>query len=218
MLSTRLQAVLDMAPKARVFYDIGANHGLLGIEMLRTGKADKAWLCDCSAKALSKAQENVEKYRIGDKAQLHVGDGFNGLSVQEGDCAALCGMGARLMLKILPKEPLACTLLLQPNIEPQLIRKSIARRGLVIEDECLAFDGGRHYVGMRLKKGQAKPLSVLEEYMGPCLMRARADALNSYMLWRLRVLERATGLGSADKKVFEELAIVEEGLKWLSQQ
>jgi tRNA A22 N-methylase len=106
----------------------------------------------------------------------------------------------------------------QPNIEPHLLRREAGKLGLIITGERITYDHGRHYVAIRLERCAAKPLTDLETYMGPCLMKAKPEELFTYIEWRVRVLERASSLGKGKEKVHEERELAEAALGWLMVQ
>lgn len=93
-LDPRLQRIAAQVRPGAVFADIGCDHGLLSIELVRQG-AQKGYACDIKPGPLQAAQKNIERAGFTGRLQTRLTDGLDGLE----DCGLtdiiIAGMGGR---------------------------------------------------------------------------------------------------------------------------
>ena len=94
----RLEAIASKIIPCKVFADIGCDHGIIGLYVVKNNLAERVCECDISQDSLSKARA-----LIGDDAEYFSGDGFVPLTRAgiETDQAVIAGRGGELIIKIL---------------------------------------------------------------------------------------------------------------------
>lgn len=209
-LSARLRAVADMIPPCEALYDVGADHGRLPACMLLEGRCERAVACDISADSLGKAVALLTRLGLAGRAEFHLGDGLRGLAPAAADCVAICGLGARTMLDILPPA-LPCPIVLSTHVDLEALRSALPGRGYRVERERLVREDRRFYAVMRIAAGEDAPCEGADAYIGRGL---RGDPLLAdYIAWRERVAKKAAQGG--DPAWEERLGWIEEAKGWL---
>jgi tRNA (adenine22-N1)-methyltransferase len=101
-VTPRLRALADYVPEStRVFVDIGTNHAILPIAVLRAGRATHCIGVDSSAPALQDAKRRLRRSHCLDRIELRLGDGLSVLTADEIEVICIAGMGPQRMAKIL---------------------------------------------------------------------------------------------------------------------
>ncbi|MDR2515132.1 MAG: class I SAM-dependent methyltransferase [Christensenellaceae bacterium] len=186
----RLLAARDLLGPCRVFADIGANHGFLAAEMLKSGLCERAIVSDISAQALERARRTMAETGLLGRAEFIVTDGLQGIALSGEDAAAICGMGARTIMAIL-QDGLPCAAVLQANVELPLLRHFLAERHYLIEAERIARDAGRYYPLLRVLPGGGERYSTAECVTGKRERLQNPELRRGYLQWRLAVCEVA---------------------------
>ncbi|MBQ8952995.1 MAG: SAM-dependent methyltransferase [Clostridia bacterium] len=220
-LDERLSMLAALTPACPVAADIGADHGFLGAWLLESGKCERVQFLDISEKSLKKASRLIRGSGLTDRAVFSVGDGAEALTEPAG-AVIIAGMGAATIEGILERGQARlgdATLVLQPNINVEHLRRGLVRLGYEILDEELARAGGRWYVGILAGRGSAS-YTDKELLAGPVLLRKRHPALGGYVQFRLRVQRKAyEGAVRSDearaRELYDEIKCWEEIESWL---
>ena len=129
--------------------DIGTDHCALPIFAISSGKVDRAIGTDVNAGPLSRARENVARNGLSDKIELRLGDGFSPIVPGECDSAVISGMGGMLISNIIESGLHVVRelsqLILSPQSDLALVRKSLHKFGLEIYREDMVKDGPKFY-------------------------------------------------------------------------
>ncbi|MDD7402229.1 MAG: class I SAM-dependent methyltransferase [Eubacteriales bacterium] len=172
-LMPRLQHIKDLISPCGRLWDIGCDHGYLGVHMYLTGACQEAILTDLRAKPLAEAQKLACAYGLGpDQVTLLLGDGFAGQEAQAGDTIVIAGMGAYEIRSILQSLDLSqdYTICLQPTWNREVLRRYLAGQAMIIE-ESLVQDRGRTYSIFYLRRGgEKRDLSLAEAAIGEAWM------------------------------------------------
>lgn len=161
-LSVRLLAVAAMVAPCGSLADIGTDHGFLPIALVEDGVVQKAFACDVRPGPLSRADAHVRRAGLSDRIVTVLSDGLEALP-ETVDTVVMAGMGGALMAELLRSEkgnaPLvrnrAGRLVLQPQSEPELVRKALAELGFTIEKEDMVLDRGKYYLIISAMPGEA---------------------------------------------------------------
>lgn len=152
VLDKRLSCVAELCGDLPgIMADIGTDHGLLPVALLKTGKAHHCFACDISDASLQKARTLAIQQGLWDKLSFRVTDGLSGLLLSEIDTITVCGMGADNIIGILDKrkvELLSKRLILQPNSKEHKLRKYLYENGFEIHQELACSEGKHIYVIM----------------------------------------------------------------------
>ncbi len=197
-LTPRLEAVLSLVPKAKVYCDIGTDHGYIAIALAKRG--GRVIAADINKGPLANAERNIERSGLRGSIETRISDGFSNIGFGEADCAVIGGMGGELIMNILKKgdKSVKC-LVLQPQSMLRELRSYLADSGYIIEDEELCIEKGRYYAAMRVRRGETRPLSEAEKQLGPVLIYKRHPLLKEYIAYRRREIALALSkIGDAD--------------------
>ncbi len=136
--------------------DIGCDHALLDIYLIKKYPEMKIVASDVSKGPLEFARKNLLKYHLEDKIALRLGDGLEVID-EDIDTIVISGMGTTTILNILKdlsKYPWIRKIVLSPNNDFELLRKNINSWHFKIKEEELIFDKGKYYLIMELEKGE----------------------------------------------------------------
>ncbi len=196
-LSPRLLAIAEMIDGGKRVADIGTDHALLPIYLLKTGKASFSVCSDIKKGPLLSAEKNIRLYGLTDKTRLELADGLNGIRPNEADIAVIAGMGGEMISHILSDfvpEGLE-EFILQPMRNIPSLRKTLHTLGYRILKEKLVKEKTKMYIIIHAKKG-IEPLWSEEEYIVSPLLKK--DVLwEEYSNQEIRKIDRALSQLSA---------------------
>ena len=151
-LSLRLSAAATLVRDGVRVVDVGTDHAYLPVELVRSGKCPSAIACDIGVGPLENARGHVTEFGLGDRIELRLCDGLSGISPDEAEDIAICGMGGELIASILENAPWTKDpqkhYILQPMTAVDDLRRYLAREGFVVLKEVLVQDAGRLYTVM----------------------------------------------------------------------
>lgn len=154
-LSKRLLTVASFVPDNSNLIDVGCDHALLDIYLMKNLKNIKILATDINENPLKIARNNIEKYNLQDKIELKQMNGIENIPSFI-DTIVISGMGGILITDILKKEKLknVKTIILAPNNEFTKVRCHLKKINFYIEKEQLIIDDKKTYLILLLKKGK----------------------------------------------------------------
>ena len=227
-LDARLTQAFGLVPNCTVCADVGADHGLLSLALLVSGRAKQMIISDISEKALNKAKKKITFSGFAKSASFYVCDGLNSLQYKSADAICILGMGGQTILHILQNGVSllkGATLILGAQTEISNVRAYLYQIGYELEQEVVVNMGKHDYFLMRCiptKKEKIMPYSKKECLLGPLLLQ---NPTPSFLEWlakrkqRLQFMITAMSNAKNDKDDFrlfeakEELGYIEEELK-----
>lgn len=188
MLSLRLKAVASYINRNDHVADIGCDHGLLGIHLVKSKKVKEIIVSDILPSALNNARENILKEDLVSFVYPKVGDG---LEVIENDTntITISGMGTHTILKILDNQKInqIDKMVICSNMDYNLLRKNIVKKGFFIADEKVVFEKDNYYVVILFKRGHKK-YSLKEIIYGPILITKKSS--KKYFEYLIQLYEK----------------------------
>lgn len=180
-LSGRLALCASFVAEDSRLADIGTDHAYLPIALLSDGKISSAVACDIAQGPLSRAEENIRRYRMQDKIQARLSDGLRNVKRDEIDAVVIAGMGAELIEKILSDCPYAkderLSLILQPMTRYESLVRWLFENGFSIERQSAVTDQKKHYTVILARyTGETSSPSLLACLLGK-LDKTRAEDL-----------------------------------------
>ena len=146
MIDSRIKAVENFVRAGSRVADIGADHGYLAIELVKSGRAVKVIATEKNIGPFEALSKNISGFN---QIEARLGDGLQILTAGEVDTICIAGMGGALIQKILDDSPevvqSARQLILQPMNGVKKIRTWLAENNWAIADEDLAEAGGIIY-------------------------------------------------------------------------
>jgi len=207
-LGARLSACADFVRKGNKLADIGTDHALLPIWLVRSGIVNTAIAADLREGPLRSAAENAEKHQVSEQITTKLSDGLQNIQENEADDIVIAGMGGTLILKIINEAPwlknLHKQLILQPMKDVHDLRKGLAEEGFGIKKEKAVLDTRPYTIMSVYYTGQKKTLSLFEMYMGeidPETTEARAYAEK---VCRMLEKEMKGFAGNSDKEEIQK--------------
>ena len=148
-LTPRLAAVAGLVRQDARLLDVGTDHAYLPAFLVGSGRCTAAVASDLRPGPCDRARETVSACGLADRIRVVQTDGLNGHDLSQFDDIVLAGMGGELILRILAAVPgldrPGLRLLLQPQTDLPLVRRTMAERGFALETERLAAEGHRLY-------------------------------------------------------------------------
>ncbi len=147
-LSRRLHAAFLLVKEGRRVADIGTDHALLPIALVKSGKTPHAIASDVNKLPLEKAKENIEREGLSDSIETFLADGAVGLEARAEEFI-IAGMGGELIAEIISASPFLkrhdIHLVLQPMTKIPVVRRFLWENGFDIEREVYLEDMGHFY-------------------------------------------------------------------------
>ncbi len=193
-ISSRLRACAGLVPPGARVADVGADHGYLGIWLLRQGIADTVCACDLRPGPLDSARRNAEKYAAADRMEFYLSDGLQAVPRGAYNTVVCAGMGGELIIRILSAAPWLrdphYTLILQPQIDADLLRAWLHEQGFREDRADLASDAGFIYCALRARFGKGQSPTPGQLFVSPALRSSGSPLLGEYIARTVRTLRR----------------------------
>lgn len=185
-LPKRLALAAELVPSCVCFADVGCDHGYLSVYLLETGRVQRAIASDVNESPLASAEANLSAAGLLDRAILRLSDGFAGYAPAEAQAAAVCGMGGLLISHILEAADPAFlagleALILQPQTEPETVRRSVHALGFRIDAERFTEDRGKYYTLIRAVPGEESYTSEWDYRYGRLLDPAKDPVYRDWL-------------------------------------
>ena len=190
-ISERLKAIAECVHRGTVVADVGCDHGLTSIYLLKNNIADYVIASDINEAPLKQAAENIKRYGLteGQDITLAVSDGIKHLAGSDGVQVILAsGMGGRLIIDILKElknkpdvENNIGQLVLSPQSDIHKVRKYLVNSGYNIYDEKMLTDGGKYYTVICAQPGCPHGYREYEYRYGKVLIEKKDSVLYEYL-------------------------------------
>lgn len=227
-LTDRMAAVARLVPDGVTVCDVGCDHGFVAIDLVRSGKSSRVIAMDVGTGPLSRAREHIDGAGLSAYIETRLSDGLEKLNPGETECMIAAGMGGRLIVRILEDYPEKLHslryLVLQPQSEVALVRRSLRRLGFEIRAEDMVLEGGKFYPMMLAEAAHGGALGdrdaqrsrqeSLGDEFGPCLMEASHPVLSLYLDWweqqQKEILNQVLAYPERRAQVEEELGRIRD--------
>ena len=217
IISKRLLAAADLLNKSMSVADIGTDHALLPIHLVREGIANKVIACDIATGPLEVAKANVAKFGLENEIELRLANGLEGLKKGECDQITILGMGGETIADIIDATDWVrdenVTLILQPMSCDDRLRQYLITNGFEIKCEVAVTSQGRVYTVMKVTFTGKKLCYGNEfKYIG-LLAQNKTDDAVTFIKNRLKSMK--TCMAEIEnvprkKELFDELKIATE--------
>ena len=216
-INNRLKTIGDLVPLYSYPLDIGCDHALLSIYLVKDKKLSKVIASDNKSGPLKKALENVKFYKVENKVKLVEAEGLN--SYEEGiDTVTISGMGGLNINKILDDNRNYLkninTLVLSPNNYSIAVKRKLIKLGYHIDNEVLVKENKIIYEILVFKKGR-KYYSYKKLFLGPVLMTKKDSLTKEYYQ---SILNTKQALLKALPKSFRnKIRVTKKEIKYLEE-
>lgn len=208
-LPARLQAIADELKTGGAVADIGLDHALLSIALVRSDRSRRVIGVENQRGPFDKAREAVEAAGLAARIDLRFGSGLCPLKPGEVDQVVIAGMGGETIVSILEEQLSRAGsypgYIFQPMSRPECLRAFLSQQGWSIERESVVLEHGRYYVIITAcPGGQPYRLDRLELDVGPYILKQRDQLSISFMGFMLGKLRtRLEGMRTARNHQFE---------------
>lgn len=209
-VSKRLQAIGDFVPDGSVLVDIGTDHALLLIKLLKSGKISKGYGIDIAKGPLQSAKKNLLKYNIENQIQLLQSDGLKSFNESDATCYVIAGMGYKKINEIIHSYNFVKNdiIIVQASSKPYKIRETMSGTNMLIIDEQFITENDRNYIIIKAKiTSQPNCLTNREVLLGPKLINYKKQDFINYLQRRLSFLEEVKILNSEFENEYEEINV-----------
>ena len=227
-LSERLERVVSFVRPCASAADIGTDHALVPVELVRRGIVKKALAMDVRPGPLSRAKEQISRAGLSDQIEPRLSDGLAALKPQEAETVIIAGMGGELIIRILTEGrhmwDSVAQWVLSPHSEVFKVRGWLLENGFSIEKEDMVCEDGKYYVLMDVRRAgsgiesPARDAEFVRLLYGDGLIRERNPVLAQYLKEEEQMLmEREASLRQSAKgslRAAERLKETETRLKW----
>lgn len=173
MISKRLMSLVKYIETSDSLIDIGCDHALLDIYLIKNNYLKSIIVSDIHKSALDAGINNIQKNGLENKIDTRLGDGLEVLNNKDKiNTILISGMGTSTILSILNNEYLANInkLIIQSNNNHEELRKEIIKLGFYIKDEEYFIDNKKNYINIVFERGH-KVYKKDEIKYGPFLLR-----------------------------------------------
>lgn len=171
MLSLRLSSLTKFVNYNDKIIDIGCDHALLDIFLVKSDLVKSIIASDINVQALNSGIKNIENEGLSDKISARLGDGLNVLTDKDNiDTVIISGMGTNTIIGILNNDHLKDInkLIIQSNNDHTMLRKYVTKLGFFIKSEEYFQDNKKNYINIVFVRGNKK-YSKLDLTYGPIL-------------------------------------------------
>lgn len=175
MLSKRLQSLTKYVNKEDKIIDIGCDHALLDIYLIKNNYINNIIVSDIHEGALKQGIKNISLNHLNDYIDARLGNGLEVLTDKDDiDTILISGMGTSTIIDILNNQYTNNTnninkLIVQSNNDYEELRRHIVSLGYVISDEEFLCDKDKYYINIVFIKG-SKEYNDIEYKYGPILI------------------------------------------------
>ena len=156
MISNRLKSLVKYVDTNDKVIDIGCDHALLDVYLVKTKIVNNIIVSDVSSNALEQGINNIKKYNLEDYIDARVGNGLEVLKDTDNvDTIIISGMGTSTILEILNNKYLynVKKLIIQSNRDYYELRRDVVKLGFVIKEEEVIEDNGKIYINIVFIRG-----------------------------------------------------------------
>ena len=175
MISRRLKSVAGLVYQTDQVIDIGCDHALLDVYLIKHQLLNHVVVSDSNQNALQSGIKNIAKHKLTKQIDARLGYGLTVVD-ENINTAIISGMGTNTILKILahPNLKYLNKLIIQSNNDYYLLRKAVCVLGFFISHESVVYDKGKYYINIVFMRGHKK-YTFRELKYGPILMYANQD-------------------------------------------
>ena len=156
-LSKRLFMTASMVERGSIVADVGCDHGYTAIYLVQNGICPRVLAMDVNEGPLARAREHIREAGLSAYIETRLSDGLSAMQwVEEGrpeaDTLLMAGIGGRLAARILEDAAQKLfrmrTVIVQPQSELWLVRRTLNRLGYRIAAEDMVKEDGKFYTAI----------------------------------------------------------------------
>ena len=185
-LNNRLKAISELTTSDLSYLDIGCDHGLLEVYLLK--KNIKIVGTDNKQGPLDNAKKNFKSNKV--DGELRLGDGLDAYNGEDG--VIICGMGGINIIGIIrnniSKIKDIDTFILSPNNYQEDVKRFLCKNGFIIDDDVMVKEKKFIYQIIKFTKGKKK-YTKKEYFFGPVFLKKKDKLFKEYFERELKSRE-----------------------------
>lgn len=217
-INDRLKKIGDLVEVNSFCLDVGCDHALLDIYLVKKDKNIKAIASDVAEGPVEAAKQNIKRERLENKIEVRLGDGLDTYS-DEINTIIISGMGGRNMIGIFKRHLEALkkvdTIILSPNNYQIDVKKFLVNNGFYIENEEFVKDKKFIYQIIVFKKGK-KHYTKKEYFFGPIYLEKKGKLFEEY--YKRELMSRKILLQVLPKNFIWKRFITNQEIKMLEKE
>lgn len=182
-INERLKRVASYVDDNSYIIDVGCDHALLDIYLVKTKKNIKTIASDISDGPLEYAYKNIEKENLLNKIKITKRNGIDTLE-KEVDTIVISGMGTSNVLDIIfrNKDNLKNIkkIIISSNNDWYTLRKVFIKNNYYIKEEDIVLENNKFYPIIVFEKGTKKYKKYELKY-GPILLKSNNEVFKKYI-------------------------------------
>ena len=181
-INDRLKAIGDLVEANSFCLDVGCDHALLDIYLVKKKKNIKCIASDIAEGPVEAAKKNIKREKLENEIEVRIGDGLDTYS-DDVNTVIISGMGGRSIIGILKYKMNIVkkidTFILSPNNYQIDVKKFLTKNGFYIYDEVLVKEKKFIYQVLVFKRGK-KHYTKKDYFFGPVLLQKKGILFNEY--------------------------------------
>ena len=193
MYSKRLNTLALMIDPCDHMCDVGSDHALLPIALLKSNKVKTAFVVEVAEGPLEKAKIEVASQGVSDQVQFFLSNGLRNVD-KDIDAVVIAGMGfdtiSMIMSDSLDKFRNIPQIILQSNSKQYELREFLNQEKFEIIDEVFIQDRKRSYIAMKCRYNEKlESLDELSLLCGPKLIKKDNQDYLNYLLNQMKLYQ-----------------------------
>ena len=217
-INDRLKKIGDLVEANSFCLDVGCDHALLDIYLVKKDKNIKAIASDVAEGPVEAAKQNIKRERLENKIEVRLGAGLDTYS-DEINTIIISGMGGRNMIGIFKRHlevlKKVDTIILSPNNYQIDVKKFLVNNGFYIENEEFVKDKKFIYQIIVFKKGK-KHYTKKEYFFGPIYLEKKGKLFEEY--YKRELMSRKILLQVLPKNFIWKRFITNQEIKMLEKE
>ena len=158
MISKRIKFIASLLDANDKVLDVGTDHALLPIYLIKNNLVKQADGSDISNVVLDNARKNLKKYNLTNKINLFCTDGVKNIDIKEYNTLVITGMGFYTIKGILDDKKIQSIdkMIIQTNNNYENLRRYINSIGYKIVKDVYILDKKKTYLIIVVEKGIQK--------------------------------------------------------------
>ncbi len=201
----RMELIFSLVRDGKSVLDVGTDHAIIPIELVKNGVSPFASVTDISRPSLEKGIKNIAAAGLKEKISAYCTDGTLGVPLESVDDIIIAGMGGELIVKILSQDERLHSgkfrFILQPMTKPEETRKYLYESGFTVLSETKVISEGRVYAVILAEfNGKATDYSLSDLLLGVTPMRENVADVTYAERLLSALSTRLSGLNKAEEK------------------
>lgn len=217
-INERLKKIGDLVDANSFCLDVGCDHGLLDIYLVKRNKNIKAIASDIAEGPVAAARVNIKRERLDKIIEVRLGNGLDTYS-DDVDTIVISGMGGRNMIGIFKRHlevlKKVDTIILSPNNYQVDVKKFLVSNGFYIANEEFVKDKKFIYQIIIFKKGK-RHYTRKELFLGPIFLEKKGILFQEY--YKKEALSRKILIGILPRNYWFKKMVVKREIKMIEEE